>query len=107
MKWHSQLFGAKTRDIEVARRWIEQITGFAPEKRENDSLGGDYYMFGPYDGANICLINNVDPYDLTPVWGRETDTRWPIAARASWTEDRRELYDLMHSAKRYFVEVLD
>jgi len=33
-------------DIEVARKWIEDLTELPADARENDNYGSEYYLFG-------------------------------------------------------------
>lgn len=70
-------YSVKAKDLEEARAWIEEATGFESEGRESSFWGGDYYTFKAGPGEEVKLFKNVDLHDGQPIVGTTQD--WRIA----------------------------
>lgn len=59
------LFGFQYKDIEMARKLVEQALGIHMVSRESLFYGGDYYKYVGEKGETLILQENIDLIDNT------------------------------------------
>lgn len=63
----NDLYGLIDKDLEAARRLIEQVLGIRFEGHDSSYLGGVYYRYGAFNAEHFVLHQNLDIVDNEPI----------------------------------------
>jgi hypothetical protein len=87
------LFGVKTRDIEEARGWLEELLKLPAEGRFNE-YEGDYYKFKKPSGEEVRLCSGVSEDEDGEY---PTEEEFPDWALLAYLDDTSEDSEILHT----------